>query len=90
MFVVAQAQIIFWGQDLARVAEGVQVPLVPRESGENHCDDPGLPPRVKDRLALLILNGAHILHSAHIMNAVHLFLSLEGTQLSTLPPWRRG
>lgn len=70
LFVIAQAQIIFRGQHLASMAEGVQAPLVPGEGGENHGQHARLPRRVEDRLAHPILDGAHVLHTPHVMNAV--------------------
>src|SRR6266566_2019747 len=59
-----------WNQ-FALVTRGVNVPLAPACHGAPQREDPALPRGVKNRLVLLILNGAHPVHPAPVMYAIH-------------------
>src|SRR5207253_1956726 len=85
LFVIAHAQIFGRGDDLPRVARGVDIPLAPESHGAHHGQHASFPARMEYRLVLFVLNGAHAVHAAHVVHAVHALAPAGGSVTLATP-----
>ena len=73
LFIVGNAEILGWRNELFHVPRRVDVPLPPGSHCPVQRKHPRLPARMEDRFVFLLLDGTHAVHAAHVMDAVHDF-----------------